>query len=230
MPTYTHGINRNIDEDKAIYHVFVYLIGMDQGSFNQVKDWFKFQGILSLEQLLDLHLLDPALVTDPKYRANCQTRYLDSWVTENFSSICDFAIDILKKHKVPIKARDWLNLRSISDCQKYGLKLHHPPQGTPKSITHVDDSLTQIGNDMSPKTSINACPIQVHKMTTASKHTPEFVVRTSSKNRNLREARAVRKDPNIHPSNEPLKGSHTTPRIHATLNPVSPKKAGTYCS
>ena len=182
MPTYTHGINRNIDEDKAIYHVFVYLIGMDQGSFNQVKDWFKFQGILSLEQLLDLHLLDPALVTDPKYRANCQTRYLDSWVTENFSSICDFAIDILKKHKVPIKASDWLNLKSTSDCQKYGLKLHHPPQGTPKPITQVDDSSTKPANNMYPKTGIHACPILVNKMTTASKNTLESVVRTPSRN------------------------------------------------
>jgi hypothetical protein len=105
------GIDFTKEEDKAVYRVFINLIGMDQDSFKQVQDWFKFQGISSLEELLDLHLLDPSFVTDPKCRANGQTQYLDSWITENFSSICHFAIDTLRKHKVPIKSKDWLNLK-----------------------------------------------------------------------------------------------------------------------
>ena len=112
MSTSTDGIGYTTDEDEAIYHVFVYLIGMDLDSFKQVQDWFKHQGISSLEQLLDLHLFDPSLVTNPMYRANCQTQYLDSWITDNFSSICNFSKDILKKYKVPIATRGWLNFKS----------------------------------------------------------------------------------------------------------------------
>ena len=72
------------DSEKAIHHVFINLIAMDQDSFKQVKAWFKSRGISSLQGLFDLYLCDPSLVQDPLYQSNDKTQYLDSWMTEKF--------------------------------------------------------------------------------------------------------------------------------------------------
>ena len=137
MSSFTDGIEFTTDEDKAVYHVFVNLIGMDQDSYSQVNNWLKYQGISSLNQLLDLYMFNPSTVLRTKYRVNGQTQYLDSWITDNFTSICNYAIDTIRQHKVPIKAKEWLNRKSSNNCQKYGLNLHHPPKAVSKPIAQV---------------------------------------------------------------------------------------------
>ena len=205
MSTCTDGIGYTTDEDSVIYHVFVYLIGMDQDSFKQVKDWFKHQGISSLEQLLDLHLFDPAFVTDPKYRVNGQTQYLDSWITDNFSSICNFSIDILKKYKVPIATRGWLNFKSRNDCQKYGLKLHHPPKVISKPIQQVDVIPTPVIK-MAPVAKVNSAPVA-----------------NTSFNQHLADTPEVIRVPRIDSSKELSNGCKIVDSNKATSTPMIPK-------
>ena len=59
---------------QVIKHVFINIIRMDQGSFQQVCDWFQFLGISTLDHLLEMQ----AYIVNPKYEVHGQTRHLDS--------------------------------------------------------------------------------------------------------------------------------------------------------
>ena len=170
-------------------------------------------------------MLNPSIKTNPKYRVQGQIQYLDSWITENFSSICSFTIDTLRKNKVPIKAKDWLNLKPISDCQKYGLKLHHPPKVISKPITQVNEAPSFSPNNasfkekkMSPTLGIQVHPAPVIEMASVAKVNSAHVVSTSC-SQDLTDTRALIRDPNIHPSKEPIKGSNTAYSTQAKTIP-----------
>jgi hypothetical protein len=211
------------EEDLAIHHVFINLIGMDQESFQQVKDWFKSQGIASLQQLLDLYLFDPSLVEDPKYRANGKTQYLDSWITANFSCICHFDSDISRKHNVFVGPKDWLNLKSITHCLKYGLILHHPP----KVISQADGvhNFPPINSSSVKNTkpsTLSAQPTPVIKMTPVAKVNSAPVANTSF-NQHLADTQEVIRVPRIIYSKELSKGRKIVDSNKATSTPVIPK-------
>jgi hypothetical protein len=225
MSSFTDGIEFTTDEDKAVYHVFVNLIGLDQDSYSQVNNWFKYQGISSLNQLLDLYMFSPSTVLHTKYRVNGQTQYLDSWITDNFSSICHYAIDTIRQHKVPTKAKEWLNLKSINDCQKFGLKLHHPPKTVSKPIAPVDEAHSFstrnspfMEDRKSSKLSIPVHPIPVIKITPAATFSNASTIRAPC-NRDITNNRAVNRDSNIHPPKEASKKSNAAYNTQARSIP-----------
>ena len=56
------------EDSVAIKLVFISLIGMDDISFEKVNHWFEYNGISSLENLLDIYIISPESVQDPKYQ------------------------------------------------------------------------------------------------------------------------------------------------------------------
>ena len=82
------------DEDtRAIKHVFITILQMDQPTFQKVQDWLSSHGAYSLAMFT---FFGPDFVQDPNYEVNGETAFLDSWIIENFTSICSFAIWMYK--------------------------------------------------------------------------------------------------------------------------------------
>ena len=117
----SNNIQDEIDQ-QAFRHIFLHLIGMDPTSFQQVCDWFKFQGHPPLDGLLEL--LDE--INNPKYAINGQTRYLDSWIADNLLSIRTFIIDMYPRYKHTLGSTDWL-LLTRAHAIKLGFQIYAPP-------------------------------------------------------------------------------------------------------
>ena len=87
---------------------------MDKVSFNKLLDCLDYHGIYSFETLIMSHEHE----FSSAYTVNGQLLYLDSWITENISSICRFAIKCVQEFNLLPENDDWLSIKSIRDLEK----------------------------------------------------------------------------------------------------------------
>jgi hypothetical protein len=130
----TNQVNRVWSEDyQAIYHVFYTILQMDKASYIKLFHWLSYYGINSIEEMVMCYSAH-----DPIYEVNGNTHYLDSWISENVSSICTFAIrnDYMENHQ-------WLSIKSISVFEKQGFKFHIPPPAPVKTVSPPSVSQVQ---------------------------------------------------------------------------------------
>ena len=210
---------------QAIKHVFINIIRMDQGSFQQVCDWFQFLGISALDHLLEMQ----AYIVNPKYKVHGQTRHLDSWITNNLISIPSFIQHIYNTYKIFMESTDWLRLKR--DRAIYlGFKIHDPPKSNPKptweprQVTNFGlTSVPSMGSHRPVSTNVQVpslSNLEAPIIPKISKIPVSIPPRSQPKYTPI----LVNQDPIPLPSKEPDKEIVVIPQLKTTLPSITPIK------